>query len=61
MTVSEIVQTAFKATLTALEHETREKFRYRDAAIFGPHFNVERMVALAGDPSATDERAEIGA
>jgi hypothetical protein len=61
MTVSEIVQTAFKATLTAIEHEARENFRYRNVAIFGPHFNVERMVTLASDASATDERVEMGA
>ena len=56
MTVSEVVQTAFKAVMTALEHEARENFKYRGAAIFGPHFNVERLVALANDPDAFDER-----
>lgn len=46
ITKSEIVQTAFKAILTAEEHETRETFRYKGAAIFGPHFNVEELVNL---------------
>jgi len=58
MTVSEIVQTAFKAVMTALEHEARENFKYRGAAIFGPHFDVERLVSLAADESATDVRGE---
>ena len=44
MTRSEVVQTAFKAVLTAVEHEARENFRYRDVAIFGPHFDVDDLV-----------------
>lgn len=47
MTDSEIVQTAFKAVLTAVEHETREQFRYKGQAIFGPHFDIEKLVKLA--------------
>ncbi len=43
MTKSEVVQTAFKAVLTAEEHETREAFKYRDVAIFGPHFDVDDL------------------
>ena len=46
MTQSELVQTAFKFVLTSLEHEAREQFTYRGAAIFGPHFDVEQLVAL---------------
>lgn len=47
MTRSEVVQTAFKAIMSAEEHETREMFRYKGQAIFGPHFNVEALVKLA--------------
>lgn len=43
MTKSELVQTAFKAVLTAEEHEARETFLYKQAAIFGPHFDVDAM------------------
>lgn len=43
MTKSELVQTAFKAVLTAEEHEVREMFLYKEAAIFGPHFDVDDM------------------
>jgi hypothetical protein len=46
-TKSEVVQTAMKAVLTALEHEAREEFLYADTAIFGPHFNVDDLVVLA--------------
>ena len=46
MTNSEIVQTALKCVLTAVEHEARENFKYRGQAIFGPHFDVEALVAI---------------
>lgn len=46
MTDSEIVQTAFKCCLTSMEHRTREAFKYKDARIFGPHFDVEDLVTL---------------
>lgn len=58
MTRSEVVTTAFKAVMTAVEHETREKFRYRGRMIFGPHFDVEalhsvaRRVELRADPKS---------
>ena len=43
MTKSEFIQTCFKAVLTAVEHETRERFKYKDKAIFGPHINVDKL------------------
>lgn len=43
MTRSEIVQTVFKAVLTAEEHEVREHFLYRNRAVFGPHIDVEEL------------------
>ncbi len=46
MTRSELVQTAFKCVLTSVEHEAREQFTYRDVPVFGPHFNVEELVAI---------------
>jgi hypothetical protein len=46
MLKSEIVQTAFLAVMTAEEHETREKFTYDGLAIFGPHYNVDRLADL---------------
>lgn len=41
MTTSEIVGTCFKAVMTAVEHETREQFKYKGRAIFAPHINVD--------------------
>lgn len=42
-TVSEIVQTAFLAVLTAVEHEVREAFFYRQQAVFGPHLDLDEL------------------
>lgn len=46
MTRSEIVQTAFKAVMTAMEHEVRELFFYKSKAIFGPHYDVDALVTI---------------
>lgn len=60
MTKSEVVQTAFKAVLTAVEHETRETFLYRNKAIFGPHYNVDALLKLCESGStALDVRKEV--
>ena len=48
-TDGEVVQTALKAVLTALEHEAREVFTYKGHAIFGPHFSIDALVQLAAD------------
>jgi hypothetical protein len=44
MTRSEVVQTCFLAIMTAVEHELRESFKYKDKAIYGPHFDVEWLL-----------------
>ena len=46
MTKSEVIQTAFKAVMTAEEHETREKFTYKGQPVFGPHFNVDVLAEV---------------
>lgn len=46
MTQSEIVQTAFLATHVAMEHELRERFKYRGQPIFRPHYSVDALHAL---------------
>lgn len=56
MTRSEVVQTALAATLMANEHEAREVFKYKGYAIFGPHFDVDVLLALAKDPNSEDVR-----
>lgn len=52
MTKSEVIQTAFKAVLTAIEHEAREHFLYKDRPVFGPHFDVDALHATL----STDKR-----
>jgi hypothetical protein len=59
MTKSEVVQTAFKAILTAMEHEIREEFSYKGEAIFGPHFDVEELLRVA-QAHAMDIREAVG-
>lgn len=46
MTKSEIIQTAFKAAMTAEEHECRERFFYQNQPIFGPHFDVDAIADI---------------
>lgn len=46
MTDSELVTTAFKAALTAEEHECREQFRYYGYRIFNPHISVAALVTV---------------
>ena len=46
MTKSEIVQTAFKACLTSMEHRTREHFLYKGERVYSPHYDVEALVDL---------------
>jgi hypothetical protein len=47
MTDSEIVQTAFRATLAAEEHECRETFKVEGVAVLGPHLDLFWLVNLA--------------
>ncbi len=60
MTKSEIVQTVFKAVLTAEEHEIRERFSYNGRPIFGPHFDVDVLVKLC-DAERLDVRPPMPA
>lgn len=46
MTESEVVQTAFKAAITAEEHETREHFKYCDKRVFNPHIGVRELMRV---------------
>jgi hypothetical protein len=46
MTESELIQTAFKCVLTAIEHEAREQFKYKGRAVYGPHFDVNVLAML---------------
>jgi len=46
-TPSEVVQTMLKAALTSAEHRVREHFLVDDARAFGPHLDVDELVAIA--------------
>jgi hypothetical protein len=43
MRKSEVVMTAFKAIMTAEEHEVREGFRYRGRRVFSPHISIDAL------------------
>lgn len=60
MTDGEIVQTALMAVLAALEHEVREEFTYRGHAIFGPHYDLEVLVAVCETKHNDVRRAPVG-
>lgn len=47
MTETEIVMTAFKAVLTAYEHEAREKFLVDGYAVLDSHYSINDMVRFA--------------
>ncbi|WP_347467580.1 hypothetical protein [Burkholderia stagnalis] len=63
MTKSEFVQTAFKCCLTSMEHRAREHFRYRGAAVYGPHFDVDALFSLCAAKrfDYRDEPADVDA
>lgn len=46
ITPSQLVQTALKCVLTSVEHEARERFKYKGEPIFGPHQDVDQLVDL---------------
>lgn len=58
MTRTEVVQTALKAVLASVEHEAREHFRYKDQAIYSPHYCVDWLVSLCAGGHAADRRDE---
>jgi len=49
MTDMEVVATAFKAVLTALEHEARELFQVDGVALMDSHRDLERTIAFMRD------------
>lgn len=60
MVTSEIVRTAYKAIIAAEEHEIAEKFRYRGAAIYGPHMFVDALADLINDGKIPDDARDNG-
>lgn len=58
MTKSEVIATALSAVLMAVEHEARERFRYRGQSIYSPHYDVDILHAARTLPDALDGRPE---
>lgn len=56
MTDSEIVATCFKALLTALEHEARERFTFKGQSVYDSHLSVHQLAKLRADRSSLDAR-----
>lgn len=54
-TDSEIVQTALKAVLVAMEHEVRETFRFKGKPVFHPHYNVYALLSICDQKDARKE------
>lgn len=59
MCKNEIVTTAFKAVMTAMEHEVRENFRYRGASIFNPHMDPDKLVDFVSDDANMQSRTGV--
>ena len=59
MVKNEIVATAFKAVMTAMEHEVREMFRYRKTSIFNPHVDPDAMVDFINNPANMQSREDV--
>ena len=57
MCKSEVVGTAFAAYMAWVEHEAREAFRYRGEHVFGPHFDVDVLMAIAGNKDCHEYRS----
>lgn len=60
MTDGEIVQTAFLAIMTSMEHEVREIFTFQGASVFDPHYDIYKLVELRNSNEALDVREEPG-
>lgn len=59
MCKNEIITTAFKAVMTAMEHEVRESFRYKGAAIFNPHMDPDALVDFVSNRANIQERENV--
>jgi hypothetical protein len=56
-TDSEVVATAFKAVITALEHEAREEFTYCGKPIFHAHQDINLLLSICDHKDARKEPA----
>lgn len=54
-TTTEIVETAFKACRTSMEHVLKEHFTYKHRRVYSPHFSIEARIAMC-DQGLFDSR-----
>lgn len=59
MVPNEVVTTAFKAVMTAMEHEIRESFRYKGVAIYNPHLDPDALVDFVSNSANIQERPGV--
>lgn len=57
MCEEEVVSTAFKAMLAAVEHEAREQFFWEGQAIYRPHFDIRTLHKISSQ-NLVDKRDE---
>jgi len=57
MTDSEVVATAFKAVITCLEHEARERFLFEGVPVYNSHADVYELKRLQ-EEGKTDTRKD---
>lgn len=49
MNETDIVNTAMKAVLAAVEHEAKENFFYQGKRVFNPHVSIDALLSIAGE------------
>lgn len=55
----QVVQTAFKALLTSLEHRARENFTVDGLAVLEPHYNLDVLLKIAAQRQHDAKPIEI--
>lgn len=53
----EVLSTGLKATLAAVEHETRELFKWKGQPIYRPHYSIDALYELSKS-NAVEKRDE---
>ncbi len=57
-TDTEVVETAFKACRTSMDHVLKEHFLYHGHRVYSPHFNIDARLEMC-DRKFFDERIPI--
>ena len=59
MVKNEIVRTAFKAVMTAMQHEVEEGFKYKGVSIYNPHIDPDKLVDFANNSANVQIRTNV--